>query len=130
MQARRLAVALTSPYGFPHLTPATTRAVFPAWYVVPRAEGQAQTGEQRQASSTACARSMRGFATRGAGTERKGQRRRRWAACEPEVFESLPPAAQEANYRARKATEARRRELFDQALSKFKKNDIEGVRPQ
>ena len=38
-------------------------------------------------------------------------------------------AAQEANYRARKATEARRRELFDQALSKFKKNDIEGVRP-
>ena len=35
---------------------------------------------------------------------------------------------QAANYRARKETEARRRELFDQALSKFKKNDIEGVR--
>jgi hypothetical protein len=37
---------------------------------------------------------------------------------------------QAANYRARKAAEARRRELFDQALSKFKKNDIEGVRPR
>ena len=35
---------------------------------------------------------------------------------------------QAANYRARKETEGRRRELFDQALSKFKKNDIEGVR--
>ena len=35
---------------------------------------------------------------------------------------------QAANYRSRKETEARRRELFDQALSKFKKNDIEGVR--
>jgi hypothetical protein len=35
---------------------------------------------------------------------------------------------QAANYRARKETETRRRELFDQALSKFKKNDIEGVR--
>ena len=35
---------------------------------------------------------------------------------------------QAANYRARKTAEARRRELFDQALSKFKKNDIEGVR--
>ena len=35
---------------------------------------------------------------------------------------------QAANYRARKETEARRRELFDTALTKFKRNDIEGVR--
>ncbi len=34
---------------------------------------------------------------------------------------------QEANYRARKETEKKRRELFDQALAKFKQNNIEGV---
>ncbi|BDA41945.1 Protein MET1, chloroplastic [Coccomyxa sp. Obi] len=34
---------------------------------------------------------------------------------------------QEANYRARKETEKKRRELFDQALSKFKQNNIEGA---
>lgn len=35
---------------------------------------------------------------------------------------------QAANYKARKEQEQRRRDIFDQALSKFKKNDIEGVR--
>ena len=34
---------------------------------------------------------------------------------------------QEANYRARKETEKKRRELFDEALAKFKQNNIEGV---
>jgi hypothetical protein len=34
---------------------------------------------------------------------------------------------QAQNYAARKEAEQKRRELFDQALSKFKKNDIEGV---
>lgn len=36
---------------------------------------------------------------------------------------------QTANYKARKEAETRRRELFDQALSKFKQNKIEGVSP-
>lgn len=35
---------------------------------------------------------------------------------------------QQANYMARKESEERRRELFDQALAKFKAGDIEGVR--
>ena len=35
---------------------------------------------------------------------------------------------QQANYVARKEAEERRRELFDQALAKFKAGDIEGVR--
>ncbi len=35
---------------------------------------------------------------------------------------------QARNYMNRKETEQKRRELFDTALSKFKKNDIEGVR--
>ena len=35
---------------------------------------------------------------------------------------------QARNYMNRKETEQKRRELFDTALKKFKKNDIEGVR--
>lgn len=34
---------------------------------------------------------------------------------------------QEANYRQRKEQEKKRRELFDEALAKFKQNNIEGV---
>ena len=34
---------------------------------------------------------------------------------------------QAANYRNRKETERKRRELFDIALGKFRKNDIQGV---
>ena len=34
---------------------------------------------------------------------------------------------QAANYRNRKETEKKRRELFDIALGKFRKNDIQGV---
>ncbi len=37
---------------------------------------------------------------------------------------------QAANYRARKEQELKRRELFDEALAKFKQNNIEGVSPQ
>ena len=37
---------------------------------------------------------------------------------------------QAANYRNRKETEKKRRELFDIALGKFRKNDIQGVRFQ
>ena len=36
---------------------------------------------------------------------------------------------QAKNYRNRKETEQKRRELFDIALSKFRKNDIQGVCP-
>ena len=36
---------------------------------------------------------------------------------------------QARNYMNRKETEQKRRELFDIALSKFRKNDIQGVRP-